>query len=327
MKEKLKWLLILSCLFLFNLSCEKNDIVKPTTKPTTKIEIGSASATPVSIILSGRIVELVENEKYLDYGFCFSSVTYPTIRNNRVSKGIPILGEFTDTIEGLNPGKYYNYRVYCISAKDTLYGEIKTIKTLENGPAGKITDVDGNVYNVVSIGGVLWMKENLRTTKLNDGTEIPLETSDSIWYYSTAPAYCWPNNDIANLPSYGALYNYYAVLTNKLCPTGWHVARQEEFLSLPGLYENPLVLRSTWGWTDGYVGTDNYGFSAMPAGVRSGSYSGFGRYCFFWIPDYPNFVHRRGLVFSIYKNMAGILGSGESMSSGLSVRCVKDQNE
>jgi hypothetical protein len=58
------------------------------------------------------------------------------------------------------------------------------------------------------------MVENLRTTRYNDGTAIPLVTDDTEWKKLTTPGYCWYNNDQATYGStYGALYNWYAVNT------------------------------------------------------------------------------------------------------------------
>ena len=45
----------------------------------------------------------------------------------------------------------------------------------------RVTDIDGNVYETVQIGDQLWMKENLKVTHYNDGTEIPTGFSNSEW--------------------------------------------------------------------------------------------------------------------------------------------------
>jgi len=72
-----------------------------------------------------------------------------------------------------------------------------------------ISDNDGNVYAAVTIGTQTWMKENLKTTKYNDGTAIPLVTDGTAWLaLLSTPGYCWYDNDAATYKStYGALYN------------------------------------------------------------------------------------------------------------------------
>src|SRR5690554_3004300 len=89
---------------------------------------------------------------------------------------------------------------------------------------GTVNDADGNVYKTVIIGNREWMAENLRTTKFNDGTEIPNVTSRSAWTNLSTPGYCWYENDREKYAQpYGAMYNWYAVETGKLCPEGWKV--------------------------------------------------------------------------------------------------------
>jgi len=97
----------------------------------------------------------------------------------------------------------------------------------------KVKDVDGNYYNVKKIGNQLWFKENLKTTKYNDGTNIPQVTLKANWNALSSGAYSWYNNDSVTYKSktnyIGALYNWYAVNTNKLCPVGWHVPTDEDW--------------------------------------------------------------------------------------------------
>ena len=102
-------------------------------------------------------------------------------------------------------------------------------KDNNNNPSSSITDTDGNVYTSVAIGTQVWMVENLKTTKYNDNSAIPLVTDNTAWGNLSTSGYCWYSNDIANKTAYGALYNWYAVNTSKLCPTGWHVPIDAEW--------------------------------------------------------------------------------------------------
>jgi hypothetical protein len=60
-----------------------------------------------------------------------------------------------------------------------------------------IADSDSNTYKAVTIGTQVWMAENLKTTKYNDGTDIPLITEISELANPQTPAYYWYNNDSA----------------------------------------------------------------------------------------------------------------------------------
>lgn len=86
----------------------------------------------------------------------------------------------------------------------------------KNNEESTVTDIDGNVYSTVTIGTQVWLGENLKTTTYNDGSDILNSPS-------TAGSYLIYGNNPDNKDTYGALYNWYAVNTGKLCPTGWHV--------------------------------------------------------------------------------------------------------
>lgn len=95
-----------------------------------------------------------------------------------------------------------------------------------------LVDIDGNSYKTITIDNQIWMAENLKTTRLNDGDTIPMVSDVKTWISLTQPAYCWyDNNENPNKRLYGALYNWYTVETGKLCPKGWHVPSDKAWLA------------------------------------------------------------------------------------------------
>jgi len=165
-------------------------------------------------------------------------------------------------------------------------------KDEDSTSAASVTDADGNIYSTVSIGKQVWMKENLKTTKYNDGTPIPNITDYTAWEALSTPSYCWYNNDAASYKAYyGALYNWYAVNTGKLCPTGWHVPIDIEWTILTtylggnGVAGGKLKETSTiYWWSPNTGATNETGFTALPGGERNydGSYLDVGSYGRWW---------------------------------------------
>ena len=96
--------------------------------------------------------------------------------------------------------------------------------------AQTVKDIDGNTYPTIIKDSIIWMAENLKTTRYNDGTEISLIEDGQRWETTTQPAYCWLYNDKSRYNDVGALYNWYAVEIDKLCPRGWHVPSDKVYL-------------------------------------------------------------------------------------------------
>jgi uncharacterized protein (TIGR02145 family) len=200
------------------------------------------------------------------------------------------------------------------------------------GPCDLVEDVDGNVYTVIKIGCQTWMMENLKTTKFNDGTAIPLAEDDTAWSGLAAPGYCSFNNDPANKNTYGALYNWYAARSGKLAPKGWHVATDEEWTALTAylcgasVAGGKLKEAGPAHWNSPNTGaTNETGFTALPGAYRSadGSFGSYLGYSGFWwsCAEYStNFAWLRTMDF----NNAGVSRSVEGKGFGFSVRCVRD---
>lgn len=197
---------------------------------------------------------------------------------------------------------------------------------------GTVSDIDGNTYKTIQIGTQTWMAENLKTTHYNDGNEIPLVIGNLDWnIYS--PAYCWFANDEANYGNtYGALYNWYAVNTGKLCLTGWHVPTDAEWVQLIDYLGGSTVAggklkeRGTIHWYSPNTGaTNETGFTALPGGCRdiSGGFFWFGNSGSWWSDSNYDMWH--SWEWGVGNNSSSA-GKGERINQyGHSVRCIKDQ--
>jgi uncharacterized protein (TIGR02145 family) len=207
-----------------------------------------------------------------------------------------------------------------------------TVSCKKDSESNTVKDVDGNVYHIVRIGTQVWTSENLKTTKYNDGTSIPLVTDNSDWGNLNSDGFCWYDNDsISYKNDYGALYNWNAVNTGKLAPIGWHIATDEDWNTLisylggDSAAGGKLKEKGTGHWAVPNIGaTNESGFTAIPGGYRHryGEFFEIGQSSNLWsstnaTSDYDYF---RGIGYD-YKNVSrGIYDK----RFGFSVRCVKD---
>lgn len=280
-------------------SCNKENetpLVKVTTDPVSRI-----SRT------SGSIKGSMKNEgtdTVIAYGFCWSTRAQPEYSDNREVPNHTTNGIFQSGIIGLSPGTTYYVRAYAITVENKIYGNQESFTTkaataLTTFNPGLIyqtvSDVDGNSYKTIKIGTQEWLAENLKTTRFNDGTVIPLVTDENRWSRLSTPAYSWYNNDEAVFKNiYGGYYNWHAVNSGKLCPAGWHVPGENDWKVLKlflGMtteqIESGFVPETTSGnkiketgtlnWIEGSVtATNESGFTALPGGSRSDSNFNFG---------------------------------------------------
>jgi uncharacterized protein (TIGR02145 family) len=195
-----------------------------------------------------------------------------------------------------------------------------------------VTDIDGNVYKTVTIGKQVWMKENLKVTRYQNGDTIGTTTPATLDINSeSTPKYQWSyaGND-SNVAIYGRLYTWFAITDNRnVCPIGWHVSTDAEWAALlnslgePSTVGDKLIETGTVHWkgpnTDA---TNESGFTALPAGSRwsNGQFAQMGECTHFWTATEfegdTNNAWRR-LLFEMEKGWS-------SKKNGWPVRCIKD---
>jgi len=195
-----------------------------------------------------------------------------------------------------------------------------------------VIDLDGNNYNTITIGNQIWLAENLRTTKYNDGTVIQLVTDKRAWKILSTPAFCWYNNDTTYKNLYGALYNGYAVSTNKLCPEGWHISTDGEWITLikflggEKIAGGKLKESGITHWLEPNAGaTNESGFTALPGGTRytNGLFFTIRKIGYWWTYTGSD-AYYNGWYRSMSSTNRTVNRNYSDFTNGFSVRCIRD---
>lgn len=303
----------------------KKEIV-PTLPVLTTVIVSGISPTAA---VSGGNITSDGSASITTRGVCWATSTNPTVAGSHTTDGTGT-GSFTSNLSGLSAGITYYERAYAINSAGTAYGNQLTFNTM-------IADIDGNLYNIVTIGTQVWLKENLKVTKYQDGTVIPNISDNTAWSGLSNGAYCWYNNTSATYKdTYGALYNWYTLSSGILCPTGWHAPTDAEWHQLilfldPGaplsnpeslIAGNKLKESGTSHWQSPNSGaTNENGFTALPGGSRdiNGAFSRIGTSGFWWGSDNGTAWYR-----DLDYNYAGVIRVSPNKKNGLSVRCLKN---
>ena len=205
------------------------------------------------------------------------------------------------------------------------------------GYGSNITDVEGNTYKTVQIGTQVWMAENLKTSKYNDGSTITNIKDDTQWENNNTGAWCYYDNDTTNNTKYGKLYNWHVMsaATNgnkNVCPIGWHVPTDAEWTVLTDYLGGESVAGGkmkevgTTNWISPNTDATNVSlFTGLPGGNRGykGLYLETGNFGGWWTSTEHStydawlryLYYSIGIVRRIYSN---------DKESGFSVRCLRD---
>ena len=218
--------------------------------------------------------------------------------------------------------------------------------------AKTVTDYDKNTYSTVQIGKQCWMVENMRATHFADGTEIALNEGSSAAHRFIA-------GDRADMiQTCGYLYDWnavkYTVVGNQesdrkqgVCPSGWHVPTQPEWIQLFGYVRSreeyicggdnmnfAKALCANFGWSAPFQGlpcsvgkdlsTNNAtGFTVVPAGITDGYRTReFAESARLWTATIGSTGSSHSITFK--SGSTTIVLSSNYTDEGLSVRCVKD---
>lgn len=227
---------------------------------------------------------------------------------------------------------HYFYALIALAILFQATGCEKTDSKNKNTNTTTVTDVDGNVYHTVTIGNQVWMRENLRVTHYRDGSVIPNVTDGTEWWNLASAAWCNYENNAANGNTYGKLYNWHAVNSGQLCPTGWHVPTHAEWQTLERFIGSAsgnggkLKEQGLAHWqSPNQDATNSTGFTALPGGYRSstGGFFNLGYNGYFWA-NTTGTDSAYARYWYLNFDLGWLFNNEDYKVDGYSVRCVKD---
>jgi uncharacterized protein (TIGR02145 family) len=237
-------------------------------------------------------------------------------------------------------------KAYGADGTTFLSGAPMTISANAKLEANVVIDIEGNIYDIVSIGNQVWMAENLKTTKYPNGIAIPHIKDDLTWGNlsdnGNDDSYCYYrsithiHNDVLYTWAAAMGDNVESSTTNittiqGVCPDNWHLPSETEWQELVDFLNGPEVAggkmkkTGTDYWTSPNTGaTNESGFSALPLGCRTslGSFIAEGFDGFWWSSSKVSETNAWNIVLSYHH--VDVLYDNSLMSYGFSVRCVKD---
>jgi len=277
--------------------------------------------------------------KIISRGVCWSTSSKPTVKLDTKTieaNKLDSSERFTSSITGLTNNKTYHVRAYATysygAITDVVYGNEQRFTF--NSETISVTDIDGNVYHTVKIGKQIWMVENLKTTRYQDGSFITNVPDNAIWSKLTEGARYVHNYLSEYAYKYVWFYNWFAVNDpRKLAPKGWHVATDEEWTTLIeflGGKDDAGGKMKQANTVDGWErpntnATNESGFNALPEGCRTndGRVVACGEYGMWWSATQYSVLPFAWSRF-IATNHSGIGRESKQLTLGCSVRCVKD---
>ena len=314
-----------------------------------EVTTGSAFANATSAWCQVSLQFTPGNEYPVDYGIYWSNYNkIPADSDCREQSVTGATGNYSFYLYMLTPGTTYHFRAYASNGAGTGYGNVLTFTTTGSVTGeinfnpdlnyGSLTDIDGNIYKTIVIGTQTWMTENLKTTKYHDSEDIPQIIEPTDWNDLSAPGFCYYLNDPGKYKNiYGALYNWHAVKTGKLCPAGWHVPADTEWSTLTTFLGGESIAGSKsmetdtmhWIFSSPEI-TNSSGFTALPGGWRfssGGNFSELGYEGYFWSStDYydTSYDYYGAWMRTMYAGTEGCGRGYANKAMGYSVRCVKD---
>ena len=309
-----------SLLFSAGIPSWVNNLYGITTTSVTSI-LGTSAVSGGNIVSDG-------GDSISARGVCWSTSANPTVALTTKTTDSTGIGSFVSNITGLLESTTYFVRAYATNSMGTAYGNEISFTTA-SPPVPIVTDFDGNIYNIVTIGTQTWMAENLKTTHYNNGNVIPNVSDSADWAVLTTGAYCNYMNTTANIITYGRLYNWFAVDTGNLCPINWHVPSNAEWIILTNYLGGESIAGgklkeaglSHWN-SPNHFATNEVSFTALPGGFRYNGYFNIGNYGYWWSSTESSLATAWFRVMGYDFNDAGRFY--DNKNHGFSVRCLRD---
>jgi uncharacterized protein (TIGR02145 family) len=324
-------ILIMGVSLMLSNACKNHDEQEPLSLP--KINTSNASQITMNSAISGGNITSGGGSSVTVRGICWSTNQTPTILD---SKTIDATGadNFICNLSGLAANTTYYVRAFATNSLGTAYGNVIMFTTLQES-GGTVEDIDGNIYQTVTIGTQIWLAENMKVTHYNNGDTIPNVIDDIEWINLTTGAYCDYKNTESNSSIYGKLYNWYTMEDSlNICPSGWHVPTEAEwttlsnFLGGDGVAGGKLKETGTTHWNSPNTGaTNETGFTALPGGCRvytahfDSTFFVLNRNAYFWSLTDSGYQAK---VRYLMNDRSSFFRDEKDKGWGFSVRCIKD---